>query len=92
MSQQIDRELVQRLLKDGSLSYREIARQASCSDWSVRAIAREGVGDSRPMKGAASAASPESAAASGWIVLVAIVAFVGLTIWISLPRDNPTDD
>jgi hypothetical protein len=37
----VDRNLVTNLLQDGSLSYREIARRASCSDWSVRAIARE---------------------------------------------------
>jgi hypothetical protein len=29
------------LLQDESLSYREIARRAGCSDFSVRAIARE---------------------------------------------------
>jgi hypothetical protein len=37
----VDRDLVARLLREGSLSYREIARRAQCSDWSVRSIARE---------------------------------------------------
>lgn len=33
--------LVERLLEDDSLSFREVARRANCSDWSVRSIARE---------------------------------------------------
>jgi hypothetical protein len=37
----VDRALVTRLLADEYLSYREIARQANCSDWSVRSIARQ---------------------------------------------------
>jgi hypothetical protein len=41
VSTTVDRALVLRLLLDESLSYREIARRADCSDWSVRSIARE---------------------------------------------------
>jgi hypothetical protein len=41
VSTTVDRALVLRLLLDESLSYREIARRANCSDWSVRFIARE---------------------------------------------------
>jgi hypothetical protein len=41
MNGSIDRELIMRLLADPSLSYREIARRANCSDWSVRSIARQ---------------------------------------------------
>lgn len=37
----VDRALVADLLQDESLSFREIARRANCSDWSVRSIARE---------------------------------------------------
>lgn len=40
MSARVDRDLVRRLLEDDHLSYREIARRAQCSDFSVRAIAR----------------------------------------------------
>ena len=40
MSARVDRDLVRRLLQDDCLSYREIARRAQCSDFSVRAIAR----------------------------------------------------
>jgi hypothetical protein len=41
VSTTVDRELVLRLLQDETLSFREIARRANCSDWSVRSIARE---------------------------------------------------
>lgn len=41
----VNRPLVAGLLEDTTLSYREIARRADCSDWSVRAIARELDGD-----------------------------------------------
>ena len=41
MSARVDRNLVEQLLQDESLSYREIARQAQCSDWSVRSIAQQ---------------------------------------------------
>lgn len=37
----VNRVLVEELLADEALSYREIARQAGCSDWSVRSVARE---------------------------------------------------
>lgn len=37
----VDRERVAQLLQDESLSFREIARRAHCSDFSVRSIARE---------------------------------------------------
>lgn len=32
------------------MSFREIARQVGCSDWTVRSIYRDLAGDSRPMK------------------------------------------
>jgi hypothetical protein len=41
MKRSVDHELVAQLLADESLSYREIARRANCSDFSVRAIARQ---------------------------------------------------
>ena len=46
----VNHALVAELLADESLSYKEIARQASCSDFSVRTIARKLSGDDRPMK------------------------------------------
>ena len=41
MRHTVDRDLVERLLQDPSLSYRQIARRANCSDWSVRSIAQQ---------------------------------------------------
>jgi hypothetical protein len=46
----VNHALVERLLADETLSYKEIARRASCSDFSVRTIARKLSGDDRPMK------------------------------------------
>jgi hypothetical protein len=39
----VDHRLIVELLEDESLSFREIGRRASCSDWTVRSIAREGI-------------------------------------------------
>jgi hypothetical protein len=41
MRRSVDRAYVAELLQDESLSFREVARRAHCSDFSVRAIARE---------------------------------------------------
>ena len=41
MNRSVDHALVEALLRNGSLSYREIARQAGCSDWTVRSIAHQ---------------------------------------------------
>jgi hypothetical protein len=49
MGKPVNRALVEELLADESLSYKEIARQADCSDWSVRSIDRERSGGP-PMK------------------------------------------
>ena len=46
----VNRALVEALLADETLSYKEIARQAGCSDFSVRTLARKLSGDERPMK------------------------------------------
>jgi hypothetical protein len=41
MRARVNHALVEELLDDPDLSYREIARRANCSDFSVRAISRE---------------------------------------------------
>lgn len=41
MRARVNRVLVEDLLDDPALSYREIARRANCSDFSVRTIARD---------------------------------------------------
>lgn len=49
----VDHARVEALLREGGLSFREIARQAGCSDFSVRKIARERNGEIRPMRDSA---------------------------------------
>ena len=67
----VDRYLVERLLQDENLSYREVARRAGCSDWIVRRIARQLTGDHRPMKlGSRNAES----SGGGWILLAMLAA------------------
>lgn len=54
----VDHARVEALLREGGLSFREIARQAACSDFSVRKIARGRNGDNRPMRDPAAHAPP----------------------------------
>ena len=88
--QRVNRALVEKLLNDEWLSYREIARQAGCSDWTVRSIARELAGDDRPMKRATSRGAPaETSPPNGWTVLAGVIAFAGV-IWFAF-RQLPPD-
>jgi LPXTG-motif cell wall-anchored protein len=50
MSKPVNYALLDELLADDSLSLRECARRASCSDWSARQRYRELSGDDRAMK------------------------------------------
>ena len=50
MSEPVDYALLDELLADESLSLRECARRAGCSDWTARQRSREISGDDRPMK------------------------------------------
>jgi hypothetical protein len=91
----VDHDLVTRLLADESLSYREIARRAGCSDWSVRAIAKGLDGDARPMKACRSrsedAVIEEDSTVSGWIVLGILVAGFAFMIWAGTRWPPPRD-
>ncbi len=86
MSASVDHALVERLLEDESLSYREIARRAGCSEWSIRSIARQACGNPRPVKKARSRRSaddgPPVAAASlaWWGVPVLVVVGIGIAL------------
>jgi len=78
--------LVEDLLQDRTLSYREIARRAACSDFSVRSIARElnasnGV-DKTPI---------EPLTLREWGILAAVVAVIFGGIWL-LSRQLPPLD
>jgi hypothetical protein len=50
MGEPVDYGLLDELIADESLSLRECARRAGCSDWTARQRSRELTGDDRPMK------------------------------------------
>ena len=50
MSKHVNYALLDELLADGSLSLRQCAERARCSDWSARQRYRRLSGDDRPMK------------------------------------------
>lgn len=95
----VNRALVEELLLDEALSYREVARRAGCSDWSVRAIDRERSGGP-PMKARSflSHGEPEEPSrqltgaetAIGWgIAIVFFVGFLALS-WYGRRDDFPS--
>jgi hypothetical protein len=69
---------VKALLANKQLSYRAIAREVGCSDWTVRRIARDQ--DWSPMK----SAHDEIVGVATWVGLAATVAAIGLTVWVRL--------
>jgi hypothetical protein len=94
----VDRDLVTRLLDDESLSFREIGRRANCSDWSVRAIARDLAGEDRPMKRERHARDDyrngdddEPLGIAAWGILVAVAAVFFGAIWCSARRVRPPE-
>lgn len=94
MSGYVDRARIEELLLDETLSLRAIAREVGCSDWTVRRIARELDGDSRPMKRERSEMPDESSEGleiAGWIGLAAAVALIGLAIWFQLRGMPPPE-
>jgi hypothetical protein len=98
----IDRDQVESMLADGSRSYREIARELSVSDWSIRKIARELSGDIRPMKRSSYEADfptsepAEISPAASWLILGGVLAVFALAVWgrlrWRLPYDFPNLD
>jgi|GEM_PF-5060325 len=92
MSGPADRALIEQLLEDGSLSYREIGRRAGCSDWTVRSVARQLTCDVRPMKRGARRDNDESNGFVGWFVLVGIIGlFIG-ALWLGARGLPPSDE
>ena len=86
----VDRDLIERLLEDESLSFREIARQANCSDWTVRSVARDLAGDPTPMKRQRSdRGDQESSGSAGWGVVLGIAALFGGLFWFATRRAPP---
>ena len=92
MSRPVDYALLDALLADESLSLRQCAERAGCSDWSARHRYRQLCGDDRPMKtprvqrhGAAQEngepSEPLSAAEAAIAWGVAALFFIGLIAW-----------
>jgi DNA-binding Lrp family transcriptional regulator len=70
----VDRDLVERLLQDETLSFREIARRAECSDWSVRSIARGLAGSAQSYN--ADAEPTEALTLKDWGIFLGVCALV----------------
>jgi hypothetical protein len=87
VSRSVDRELVIQLLQDESLSFREIARRAKCSDWSVRSIASEFDGDRSSDDATSDPSSPLGCAIVAGIALL-IVSGLCFASWRMPPRDG----
>lgn len=85
----VDRELVARLLDDGSLSYREIGRRANCSDWTVRSIARK-IDDGHSGSGTGDTSPREPPTPLEWAIFGGITILVFAAIWFAAAR-TPLD-
>ncbi len=88
MSKHVNYDLLDELLADESLSLRQCAERAGCSDWSARQRYRRLCGDDRPMKtpaldryqasGASQDEQPLTGAETAIAWSTAILFFVGL--------------
>jgi hypothetical protein len=80
-----DREpIIAMLLDDPPPSCRAVSRATGYSDWTIRKIARELDGDTRPMRQPRSqppAPSEEVSALTCWLVFGGMVAVTALAIW-----------
>ncbi len=90
-----DRARIEQLLEDPSLSCRAIARETGYSDWTIRKIARELDGDSRPMRQRRSHSDQippdEISPVTSWFVFGGIVAATVLAIWAGVRWAPPPD-
>jgi hypothetical protein len=90
-----DRARIAELLADPSLSCRAIARETGYSDWTIRKIARELDGDSRPMRQRRSHSDEippdEVSPVTGWLVFGGIVSFFVIAIWAGTRWPPPSD-
>jgi len=86
-----DRDKIEELLQDPSLSCRAIARETGYSDWTIRKIARELDGDTRPMRqqrAPSDESTEEVSALTSWLVFGGFIACIALVIWAGA-RWNP---
>lgn len=90
-----DRARIEQFLEDPSLSCRAIARETGYSDWTIRRIARELDGDSRPMRQRRSPSDQippdEISPVTSWFVFGGIVAATVLAIWAGVRWAPPPD-
>jgi hypothetical protein len=86
MTEPVDRALIESLLEDESLSFREIVRRARCSDWTVRSIARSLSGDDRPMKRRRGADDDTETQSAGWQIVVGLGAVLAGIVWLATRR------
>lgn len=93
MSAPIDRKLVARLLQDETLSLREVARRANCSDWSARAIWREVEADRR--RDDPSGVPHEHVTLLDWAIFGGFVALlfggIAAVAWLMPPAGNAAE-
>jgi hypothetical protein len=92
-----DRSRIEDLLEDQGRSFRSIADEVGCSDWTVRRIARELNGDPRPMKRGGQAryeptdASAEPFGLGGWLTVALIAGGIALAAWAGARWTPPMD-
>jgi hypothetical protein len=91
-----ERDYIEDLLQDETLSFREIGRRTGFSDFTIRAAARKVAGDPRPLKSPRSRSDDsddegESLGLGGWAVLAGITGlFIG-AIWLWGRNMGPPD-
>lgn len=89
MRVRVNRALVEDLLRDTDLSYREIARRANCSDFSVRAISQK-LADAQH-DGPPNAAISEPLTVYEWCVVGAVAVAIFGGIWLLAQQRPPPD-
>jgi hypothetical protein len=90
-----DRDRIEELLQDPSLSCRAISRATGYSDWTVRKIARDLDGDPRPMKRRRSHAAREPAEdaspLTAWLVFGGVLVGIVFAIWLGAKWIPPSE-
>jgi hypothetical protein len=81
-------QLLSEQLENDRPNFREVARLADCSDWTVRAIWRRMSDDPRPMKGASRPREIENSSLADWLVVACIAAPLVAAVWFA-PRRSP---
>jgi hypothetical protein len=84
-----DADRIRDLLADETLSFRAVAREVGCSDWTVRRIAREFDGDPRPMKRGSRVPQSEGSEIGAWVRLALFVGLLALGLWFSCRGTPP---